>query len=292
VAEFDEEPFPPPGVDLEHPSVARVYDYYLGGTTNWTIDRQFADRVLESFPMLRPIARANRMFLHKAVRHLVGLGVRQFVDIGSGVPTMGHAHEVADELVPGEVRVAYVDYEPVAVAHSRSLLKENGDPNRHTVIHADLRDPDGLWEKVRETGVIDFDQPIALLLIAVLHVQQPPAEGSDNTDDLGPSVAARYRDLLPPDSYLALSHITDEDVAPGYDEKLVQLKEMYDKSSSPVIWRSRDEIEKLFGDFTMIDPGVTWTTLWHPEESGAKAPKVEFATPNESVILAGIGKKT
>lgn len=291
MAAFDEEPFPPPGVDLEHPSVARVYDYYLGGTTNWAIDRQFGDRVLEAFPMLRPIAIANRMFLHKVVRHLIGLGVRQFIDIGSGVPTMGHAHEVAEEIAPGEVSVVYIDYEPVAVAHSRSLLKENGDPKRHHVIHADLRDPDGLWAKVRETGVIDLDQPVALLLIAVFHVQQPPAENSASTDDLGPAVAARYRELLPPDSYLAISHITDEDVAPGYDEKLVKLKQMYDKSSSPVIWRSRDEIEKLFGDFALIEPGVTWTTLWHPEASRENSQRLDFKSPNESVILAGVGKK-
>jgi hypothetical protein len=289
VVEFDEEPFPPPGVDLDHPSVARVYDYYLGGTANWTIDRRFADQALDAFPMLRPIAQANRLFLHKVVRYLVGQGIRQFVDIGSGVPTMGHAHQVADEIAPGEVHVAYVDYEPVAVAHSANLLKEHGDPSRHVAIHADLRDPDRLWDRIGESGVIDLDQPLALLLIAVLHVQQPPADG--NGDDLGPSVVAQYRDLLPPQSYLAISHLTDEGVPPEFDEKLVQLKKMYDKSSSPVIWRSHDDIAKLFGGFTMIEPGLTWTPEWHPEEAGDSALKVDFATPNESVILAGLARK-
>ncbi|MEC3978061.1 SAM-dependent methyltransferase [Amycolatopsis sp. H20-H5] len=291
MVEFEEEPFPPPGVDLEHPSVARVYDYYLGGHANWTIDRQFGDQVLEAFPLLKPIAKANRLFLHKVVRHLVGLGVRQFIDIGSGVPTMGHAHQIADDVAPGEVHVAYVDYEPVAVAHSQSLLKDNGDPSRHVAIHADLRDPDRLWDKIRDSGVIDLDEPVALLLIAVLHVQQPPPAGTDG-DDLGPSAVARYRDLLPPQSFLALSHLTDEGVPPEFGDKLRQLKRMYDEASSPVIWRSHDQIAQLFGDFTMVEPGLTWTPLWHPEHAENSALRTDFATPNQSAILAGVARKS
>ncbi|WP_033290613.1 SAM-dependent methyltransferase [Amycolatopsis jejuensis] len=286
-----DEPFPPPGVDLDHPSVARVYDYYLGGTTNWTIDRQFADEVIREFPLIRPIAKANRLFLHRVVRHLVKQGVRQFVDIGSGVPTMGHAHQVADEVAPGESRVCYVDYEPVAVAHSETLLRESGDPARHAVIHADLRDPAGLWDKIAATKVIDVDEPLALLLIAVLHVQQPPAEDSGSTDDLGPSVVAQYRELLPPGSFLAISHITDQGVPSDVDAGLIELKQMYDRSSSPVIWRSREEIAALFGPFEMVEPGLTWTPSWHPEESGAGAPHVEFPSPAHSVILAGVARK-
>ncbi|MCU1685133.1 MAG: methyltransferase [Amycolatopsis sp.] len=291
MAEFVEEPFPPPGVDLDHPSVARVYDYLLGGTANWIIDRQFADKALATLPILGSIARANRLFLHRAVRHLVGLGVTQFVDIGSGVPTMGHAHQVADEITPGETRVAYIDYEPVAVAHSEDLLKEHGDPSRHVAIHADMRDPDRLWEKIRDTGVIDLDKPVGLLLIAVLHVQQPPAEDSGTTDDLGPSLVAHYRDLLRSGSYLALSHLTDDGVPPEFDDKLARLVTMYEQSSNPVLCRSHSEIAELFGDFTMVEPGLTWTPLWHPENTGAGALTVEFATPNESACLAGVARK-
>ncbi|HEY2063757.1 SAM-dependent methyltransferase [Amycolatopsis sp. NBC_01480] len=288
---LDENRFPPPGIDLSHPSAARMYDYYLGGTTNWEIDRQFADRYLSRYPIIRPICRANRMFLHRVVRYLVKQGVRQFVDIGSGVPTMGHAHEVAEHLAPGEVRVVYIDHEPVAVAHSRSLLREHGDPERHTVIQGDMRDPDGLWAQIRDTGIIDLDQPVALLLIAVLHFQQPPSPDSGSDEDLGPSLVARYRDLLAPGSYLALSHGTEDGVPPEIKKLLTELKAAYDASSSPVIYRDREEVAQLFGDFKLVDPGVTWTVDWHPEQAGDHEVKVDFKSANESTVLAGAARK-
>jgi len=286
VTDSEQDPFPPQGVDLDHPSVARVYDWYLGGTANWAIDREFGERVLATFPLLRPIAIANRLFLHRVVRHLVRLGVKQFVDIGSGVPTMGNTHQVADEVTP-DSKVVYVDYEPVAVAHSQVLLEQNGDPARHAAINADLRNPDRLWQRVIETGVIDLDEPIALLAIAVLHVHQPGADGVD----AGPSAIARYRELLPSGSYLAISHITDEGVPEDVAEKLVELKQMYDTSSSPVIWRSHAEIRELFGNFDLVPPGMGWTPSWHPEETGPNSPVIDFEKPNEAVIWAGVGRK-
>ncbi|HEX5114937.1 MAG TPA: SAM-dependent methyltransferase [Pseudonocardiaceae bacterium] len=277
----------PPGVDLEHPSVARVYDYYLGGTANWAIDREFGKKVLSRFPLLRPIAKANRLFLHRAVRYLVRQGVRQFIDIGSGVPTMGPTHEVADELAP-DSRVVYIDNEPVAVAHSEMLLEQHGDPKRHAAINADLRYPDELWRRVRNTGVIDFDQPVALLLIAVLHVHQTGTHG----EDLGASSLARLRELLCPGSYLAVSHITTEGVPDAQVANLADLKRMYDTSSSSnAIWRDHTEIRELFGDFEIVEPGLTWTPVWHPEETSSIAPVISFNSPNESVILAGVGRK-
>jgi hypothetical protein len=277
-----------PGVDLEHPSVARVYDFYLGGTANWAIDREFGKKVLSRFPLLRPIAKANRLFLHRAVRHLVRQGVRQFIDIGSGVPTMGPTHEVADELAPGESHVVYIDNEPVAVAHSEVLLDQHGDRRRHAAINADLRNPDELWRQVKETGVIDLSQPVAVLLIAVLHVYQP---GPGN-EDLGVASVARLRDLMVPGSYLALSHITDEGVPPAVGDSLVELKQLYDSSSSSdVIWRSHDEIRGLFGDFQFSEPGLVWTPDWHPEDVSSIAPVVSFASPSESVVLAGVARK-
>jgi S-adenosyl methyltransferase len=286
VTDAEQDPFPPQGVDLEHPSVARVYDWYLGGTANWAIDREFGERVLTTFPLLRPIAIANRLFLHRVVRHLVGLGVKQFVDIGSGVPTMGNTHQVADEVAP-DSRVVYIDHEPVAVAHSQVLLEQNGDPTRHAAINADLRNPDRLWQRVIETGVIDLEEPIALLVIAVLHVQQPDAHGADT----GPRAMTRYRELLPPGAYLAITHITDEGVPDDVGEKLVELKKMYDTASSPVIWRSHAEIRELFGNFELVPPGMGWTPDWHPEETGPNSPKIEFDRPNEAVIWAGVGRK-
>jgi hypothetical protein len=288
VSSTDQDPVAPPGVDLEHPSVARVYDFYLGGTANWAIDREFGKKVLSRFPLLRPIAKANRLFLHRAVRHLVRQGVRQFIDIGAGVPTMGNTHEVADELAPKQSHVVYVDNEPVAVAHSEVLLDQYGDPRRHAAINADLRDPDELWRKVRATGVIDLSQPVALLLIAVLHFHQPGPDG----EDLGTPSVARYRELMVPGSYLAISQLTPDGVPPVIEQNLAELQQMYQQSgSSDAMFRSRDEIRALFGDFEIVEPGLTWTPLWHPEETGSIAPVISFGSPNESAIIAGVGRK-
>ncbi|MET9267382.1 SAM-dependent methyltransferase [Amycolatopsis sp. NPDC004079] len=288
---LEHESFPPPGIDLSRPSVARVYDYYLGGTANWEIDRQFAERMLRDYPTVRPIAQANRRFLHRAVRHLVRAGIRQIVDLGSGVPTMGHAHEIAEQIAPGKVNVAYVDCEPVAVAHSTSLLREQGDPARHVALHADLRDPPRLWSLLAGSGVVDLDQPIALLLISVLHFGLPPAPGSGGGEDLGSSVVAAYRDLLVPGSYLALSHVTDEGVPAHCEQLLADAKERYAEAGADLVYRSRAEITGLFGDFALLEPGVTWTPLWHPEEAGPHERPLLLGAASESLLLAGVAHK-
>lgn len=275
------------GVDLERPNVARVYDYYLGGTANWAVDREFGKQVIERYPVVRPIAMANRLFLHRVVRHLARSGIRQFVDIGAGVPTVGNTHSVADEVAP-DSRVVYIDNEPVAVAHSTILLEQHGDPARHAAINADLRHPDELWARVLETGLINPDEPLALLLIAVLHVGQPGPDGTD----LSPRAVARYRELMPAGSYLAISHSTDdglpEDVKKGQDE-FYRLSNTGFRNG--VIFRSRKEIEALLGDFELVEPGMCWTPEWHPEETGPNSPVVEFDRPSESTIWAGVGRK-
>lgn len=276
---------PPAGIDLEHPTAARVYDWLLGGTANWAIDREFGARVVARFPLLKDISLANRLFLHRAVRHLVRLGVKQFIDIGSGIPTMGNTHQVADEVAP-DSRVVYVDNEPVAVAHSKILLEKEGDPNRHAAIQADLRYPDELWSAVLETNVLDFDQPVAMLLVAVLHFQQ--IRGGV---DRGPESVARLRELLPSGSYLVLSHTTYEGVPQPLYENLVELDEMYKSTANPVIWRSQAEIRAMFGDFELLPPGLTWTPEWHPEDSSPNSPEIEFDSPEESVILVGVARK-
>ncbi|WP_291415502.1 SAM-dependent methyltransferase [Actinophytocola sp.] len=282
------EPIPPKGVDLTRPSVARVYDYYLGGTANWAIDREFGERVLDRFPLVKNIAVANRLFLNRVVRHLAKLGVRQFLDIGAGVPTAGNTHQVADEVAP-DTRVVYVDNEPVAVAHGELLLDKEGDPTRHAVIHADLRDPDGLWRDAVATGVLDPEEPVALLIIAVLHVFQPGPDGTDISEQS----LARYRELLAPGSYLAISHATDEGTPSELTQRLADLKRMYDTSSSnKVIWRPRAEIDSLFGDFELVEPGTVWSPQWHPEQTGPNATPITFDTPSHAVVWAGVGKKT
>lgn len=286
--EYEHDPYPPQGVDLDHPSVARVYDYYLGGTSNWAIDREFGERALAAYPFVRPAALANRQFLNRLVRYLAKAGVRQFVDVGAGIPTMGPTHVVADSVAP-DSRVVYVDNEPVAVAHSQILLDENGDPSRHVAINGDLRDPDGLWEKVEATGVIDFDEPVALLLIAVLHVQQLDAQGVDQ----GPAIVARFRELLTPGSYLAISHGSSDGVSEDRARDMAAFAKMYDQSNTPVRWRPRHEIDELFGDLELVEPGTTWTPLWHPDEYVELAPGVEmeFDSPEDSVVWAGLARK-
>jgi hypothetical protein len=287
------DPVPPVGVDLKRPSVARVYDYFLGGTANWAVDRKFGDQVLAKVPMVRDIALANRQFLNRAVRYLSRQGVRQFLDIGAGVPTAGNTHQVADDLAVEEgrtpdARVIYVDNEPVAVAHAEALLDKEGDDQRHAVINADLRAPDELWQDALDTDLLDPSQPIAMLLIAVLHIQQP----DQNRRDIGPEAVARLRTLAPVGSYLALSHITADGVPPDLVKKLTDIKAMYDSSSSSNgVWRRHEEIQALLGDFEVVEPGWTWTSEWRPEESGSDAPTTTFSAPNHAGLWAGIGKK-
>jgi O-methyltransferase involved in polyketide biosynthesis len=276
----------PGDIDLRTPSIARVYDYFLGGTENWAVDREFGNALLERFPLLGNVARANRQFLNRVVQHLAKLGVRQFVDIGAGVPTMGSTHQTADTVDP-TCHVVYIDNDPVAIGHSQALLHEHGDPARHATLPGDLRDPEQLWRDVRKTGLIDQTQPVALLIIAVLHVQQTDERGVD----IAAEVLARYRDLLPSGSYLAISQVTNEGVSENFSTTLTDIKAMYDQRSSPVVWRSQADIKAFFGDFELIDPGLTWTPLWHPEYPTPGAAPVAFGQPNESVIWAGVGRK-
>lgn len=287
------EPAAPVGVDLRRPNIARVYDYYLGGRTNWAVDRAFADRVLTTFPLLKDIALANRMFLNRVVRHLAGRGVLQFLDIGAGMPTAGNTHEVSDELCHTEqrrpnIRVVYVDNEPVAVAHAEVLLDEEGDPNRHAVIGADLRDPDDVWEQALDTELLDPHAPVALLLLAVLHVHQPGPHGVD----VGAESVARFRELLPPGSFIAISHATQDGVPPDVAARFTELKRSYDTASnSNLIFRSRAEISSLLDGWSMLDPGWAWTPEWHPEDTGPNARTITFPSPSHAGLWAGVGRK-
>jgi hypothetical protein len=271
----------------ELPSVARVYDYYLGGTAHRAVDREFGDGVLAAFPLVRSIALANRVFLHRAVRYLVRLGVRQFVDIGAGLPTMGSTHAVADGVAPGAATVVYVDNDPEVVAHSRAIVAADGEPDRHMAIQGDLRDPDRLWRSIADTGLISPARPVGLLVVAVLHLRQLDANGVD----VGPEAVARYRELLPSGSYLAVSHATKDGVPDRVSAGLAGVSQAYQAHRSPATWRTRAEIADLLGDFELVEPGVTWTPSWHPEETGPGAPEIAFAVPAESAVLAGVGRK-
>jgi hypothetical protein len=287
VSDLNPDRIPPLDVNLDRPSVARIYDFFLGGTANWAVDRVFGQQILDKVPLIREMAMANRQFLNRAVSLLCQLGVRQFLDIGAGVPTAGNTHQVADHIAP-DSRVVYVDNEPIAIAHAEQLLDAEGDPGRHAAIDADLRNPDELWAKAIGTGLLDPEQPIALLIIAVLHFAQPGPDGSE----VGPRAVARYRELLPPGSYLAISHATVDGVPDKLRASIRQLADMYSDSGNLGTDRTRAEIQEFMGDFELVEPGMTWTPNWHPEQqTSIFGHTLEFENPSESITWAGVGRK-
>jgi hypothetical protein len=258
------------GIDLSRPSASRVYDFYLGGFHNFSSDREMAEQAIKDWPDLPLIMKANRAFLRRAVTYLVGQGVRQFLDIGSGIPTVGNVHEVAQELAPG-ARVVYVDIDPVAVAHSEAILMENPDA---IVVSGDFRNPEKLLCEPAVAEHLDFDQPIALLLVALLHFVD---------DDAAPAEAiGTFRDALAPGSYLALSHATHE----LHPSELTEFhRNLYRQTATPMTMRSRTEVEALFSGFDLVEPGVVLGELWQPD-----AP-VEVLQPERFPLWAGVGRK-
>ncbi|SFP96845.1 S-adenosyl methyltransferase [Amycolatopsis arida] len=272
----------PQGVDLEKPNAARTYDWYLGGTTNWAVDREFGKQVLQAFPSLKPLARINREFLRRAVRYCAAQGIHQFLDIGSGVPTAGNVHEVAEEVDPTS-RVVYVDNEPVAVAHSKVLLEQRGDPRRHATINADLRDPEHLWNEATATGVLDPNEPMALLMVAVLHFI-PPGAGAEEA-------VARYKELLPSGSYLVVSHATNDGVPPHLAAELGAAEERYKRANTPVGYRTREQFSAFFDGFELVEPGVVWFPEWHLDDVDSELSAEWAHDPPSSCGFVGVARK-
>jgi O-methyltransferase involved in polyketide biosynthesis len=262
------------GVDIDTPSAARMYDYYLGGGHNFAADRQAADAVIGAIPDLPGIAQANRAFLRRAVRFLVDAGVRQFVDIGSGIPTVGNVHEIAEKLDPAAATV-YIDLDPIAVTHSRHLLA--GDP-RATVLRADLRDPGELLAQLRQAGVVDLGQPVALLLVSVLHFVP---------GDEAYTCVAALLDAVAPGSWLAVSHSSVEGFASLEKDDFDSAEGAYKKTTTPVGLRTRAEILRFFDGLALAEPGLVWVPRWRPDE-----PTGPFAgEPHRSGMLAALGRK-
>lgn len=260
------------GVDPGKASVARMYDAMLGGEHNFAIDREAVAAFTAIDPQVRTLARANRAFLQRAVRFLVDAGVRQFIDLGSGIPTQGNVHEVAQSAAPGS-RVVYVDNDPVAVAHSEALLDGNPDA---TIVAADIRRPADVLSAPQVRDLIDFEQPVAVLMITILHFIT--AE-----EDPGGIVAA-FRDALPPGSWLALTHATDDD-RPDTAAAVGQLYR--DRATSPVTARSHAEIMALFDGFELVEPGLVHLPLWRPDPQ-ERIPD----DPRRYWVYAGVGRKT
>ncbi|RUL92905.1 SAM-dependent methyltransferase [Verrucosispora sp. FIM060022] len=236
-------------IDLSRPSAARVYDYFLGGAHNFEVDRQLADQIAAMTPNLPATMRAGREFLRRAVRVLLDAGIDQFLDIGSGIPTVGNVHEVAQAANP-QARVVYVDIDPVAVAHSRQLLAGNESTG---VIHADLRDPQRILAETRALHLLDFDRPLGILLAGVVHF----VPDADRPGD----ILATLRAAAAPGSHLVISHSTFED----QPQEMLDAQRLSARTSTEITLRSRAEITSFFGDWTILDPGVVHMELWRPD---------------------------
>lgn len=253
---------------MDVPSSARIYDYLLGGAHNFTHDRTAANNLLQVIPA-RDMAIRNRAFLRRAVGFLVNAGVRQFLDLGSGVPTAGNVHEVAQAHDP-TARVVYVDIESVAVAHSELLLRGNDNA---TVIQADMQEPEAVCGHPETCRLLDFDEPVALLMVGV--VQFIP----DSADPWG--IVARYRDELAPGSYLAMSHFTPD----GNPEAMAKAVEVFKDTQEPAHPRTRDQIVRMLTGFELVDPGLVYTVQWRSEND-----EVEDQ-PERSNLYAAVGRK-
>ncbi|MGW4590568.1 SAM-dependent methyltransferase [Amycolatopsis thermoflava] len=271
-------------VDLDRPNAVRMYDYYLGGTGNWAMDRVLGDKVLAEVPFAPLIARANLEFLERVLRYCARNGIDQFLDVGSGGPTVGTVHRIADALDPRS-RCVYVDREQVAVAHGQLLLEREGDPERHAIVRADQRDPDAVWQAAMGAGVLDRTRPIALIFCAALHFI-PNAEPAGE-------MLARYRARLPAGSYLVISHATfdDLDVPAEYAASIRAAFELYEKSGTPAFSRRHDEIASFFGDFEMVEPGVVWLPQWRLDEAPSPVTRNFVANPSMSIGWCGVGRK-
>ncbi|MFD3543691.1 SAM-dependent methyltransferase [Streptomyces sp. NPDC058662] len=268
----------PPGIDISVPSVSRIYDYYLGGSHNFEVDRQAARRAMEFMPGLPKIMQANRAFMRRAVRHAVAEGVTQFLDIGSGIPTFGNVHEIARAASP-EARVVYVDHDPVAVAHSQAVLA--GD-DRSGVVAADLRKPQDILTAPEVGRLLDLDRPVALLLVAVLHFLE-------DADDPHAAVAG-LRDALAPGSLLILTHASFEGI-PLTTEVAGGAVGVYRDIRNPLVMRTREEIARFFEGFEMLRPGLVSMPDWRPDapERGEDGEAQE--DPYAFSGFAGVGRK-
>jgi hypothetical protein len=261
----------PQEVPLDRPSAARVYDYLLGGFHNFENDRMVAEQLAEVYPEIKLAAQVNRGFLRRAVRFLVGQGIEQFLDIGSGIPTVGNVHEVAQSINPA-TRVVYVDKDPVAVAHSQAILVDN--PHA-TAIKADLCEPEKILGHPEVRNLLDLDRPVGLIMVAVLHYVLD--------DELAYRSVRTYYDSLAVGSHLAVAHTVQESQFGEVDEELNTAF----RAASDTRVRSWREIERFFDGWQLVEPGLVFTPLWRPD--GPDDPF--FDDPSGGFTLSGVGIK-
>ena len=257
----------PTSVDLEKPSAARAYDYLLGGNHNFAVDRDFVNQVLTVQPQVKRAAIMNRAFMRRVVLVLMEQGVRQFLDLGSGIPTVGNVHEIVHAIDPA-CRVVYVDNEHVAVAHSQLLLENNPNVN---MVHADISRPGLVLNDQVTRETLDFSKPIGILGITIGHYILEDA----------PGVFGEYRDAVAPGSYLALTHLTDDFI------DFEALTEAMKRSQNQIVARSKAKITELFGDWELLEPGLVMTSLWRPEREADTSDE----EAKEDALYAGVARK-
>ncbi|MEU6982013.1 SAM-dependent methyltransferase [Streptomyces sp. NPDC046324] len=262
----------PPGIDISVPSVSRMYDFYLGGSHNFEVDREAARKAMEFMPGLPKVMQANRAFMRRAVRYAVAEGVTQFLDIGSGIPTFGNVHEVATAATP-DARVVYVDHDPVAVAHSRAVLEGE---DRAAVVAADLRKPREILESPEVRQLLDLERPVALLLVAVLHFLED--------EDEPRAAVAELLDALAPGSLLILTHASYEGI-PLTQDQAEGTVGVYRQIRNPLVMRSHAEISRFFDGCEPVEPGLVTMPEWRPESP------VEEEDPYAFSGFAGVGRK-
>ncbi|HEY0447567.1 SAM-dependent methyltransferase [Actinophytocola sp.] len=257
-------PEPPPTdipeVDMDKPNAARMYDFHLGGAHNFAADRMLAGQVEQVAPWVKYVARINRAWLHRVVRFMMDQGVRQFLDLGSGIPTVGNVHEIAQRADPA-VRVVYVDYEAVAVHHSYDLLKDNDNA---AVVWADVRQPRSVLEHAEVGRLIDFSQPVGLLIVGLLLFID------DEYDPAG--LVNTYRAACAEGSYLAISTMSQDEADPETAGQLAGLLGLYEGADERITPRDRATIESWFAGTTLVEPGLVLLDEWRQDDRPSTSP--------------------
>lgn len=262
---------PPPGLDVSKPSIARAYDAVLGGKNNFPADREVARALFEAVPGGRQGAQEERAFLVRGVHYLAGeAGVDQFLDIGAGLPTMKNTHEAAREVNPG-ARVVYVDNDPIVLSHGRALLASDDNT---TVITADLREPDAILNNPDTRRLIDFNRPVAILLLGILH------HLADEDDPYG--LVARLLDAIPSGSYLFIAAFADSG-----EPAQAELNRLLHEQMGRGAVRPFDELRAYFAGCELVDPGVVFLPLWRPESPIND----DDLAPYQRLLAGGIGRK-
>jgi hypothetical protein len=238
----------PDGINASVPSSARVYDYLLGGRDNYAVDRMVADKLLSVAPDARSVARANRAFLGRAIRYLTAQGVRQFIDLGTGIPTSPSVHEVAREGQP-DATVVYVDNDPLVKVHNDAMLATDG---KVVTVEADIRRPDEILDRPEVQALIDFSEPVGVLLVTVLHFVSDEEGAYD--------LVARLRDRVSSGSHLVLSHSSSESLP----EVLAELRAATAHSPAQSTFRSHEEMLRFFAGFDLVEPGLVPVQNWRP----------------------------